>query len=167
MDAALPHQLARFNHTVTAPEFNNTSESESGYKCLCGNSVREAKAMGCKFDSLAMAWLPEHCRDEELTAEFERAGPGGHWTYWTDAKHTSEISIEDISIQGENPDFWFHMTGHWHAVHCLYYWLKQFRSRSNGKMVEPTSDSIHHIRHCHKMILNETFGVTANVWFNS
>lgn len=51
--------------------------------CSCGKSVAEAIANGCKYDLLASAWLPEQCRDDELTAEFNKAGPGpnGEWTY--------------------------------------------------------------------------------------
>lgn len=54
--------------------------------CSCGRSVREAIANGCKYDLLASAWLPEQCRDDELTAEFSASGPGpnGEWTYVSD-----------------------------------------------------------------------------------
>jgi hypothetical protein len=44
--------------------------------CVCGETVAEAISLGCKFDSLSMAWLPDHCRDDELTAEFETTGKG-------------------------------------------------------------------------------------------
>jgi hypothetical protein len=44
--------------------------------CDCGESVAEAISLGCKFDALSMAWLPEHCRDDELTAEFDMTGKG-------------------------------------------------------------------------------------------
>lgn len=44
--------------------------------CDCGGSVVEAVSLGCKFDALSMAWLPEHCRDDELTAEFDTTGKG-------------------------------------------------------------------------------------------
>ena len=44
--------------------------------CDCGKSVAEAVSLGCKFDALSMAWLPEHCRDDELTAEFDTTGKG-------------------------------------------------------------------------------------------
>ena len=44
--------------------------------CDCGDSIAEAMLLGCKFDALSMAWLPEHCRDDELTAEFDTTGKG-------------------------------------------------------------------------------------------
>lgn len=47
--------------------------------CDCGNSVAEAISRRCKFDALSMAWLPEHCRDDELTAEFDTTGKGKHF----------------------------------------------------------------------------------------
>ena len=49
--------------------------------CNCGESVKEAISHGCKYDSLAAAWLPDWCRDDELLAEFEKLGPNadGSW----------------------------------------------------------------------------------------
>ena len=49
--------------------------------CNCGNSSSEAVAMGCEYEPLAAAWLPPACRDSELSAEFDHAGPGpnGSW----------------------------------------------------------------------------------------
>jgi len=49
--------------------------------CNCGETVSEAISRGCKYDSLAAAWLPDWCRDDELLAEFETLGPNadGSW----------------------------------------------------------------------------------------
>lgn len=137
--------------------------------CDCGNSTAEAVELGCKYDSLAAAWLPEHCRDDELTAEFERSGPGpdGKWTYWSDLAHTQEISVEEIAKMGGSPDFEFHMSGHWHVVHCIFYWRKEHRTRFNGRVVEPRSDSEAHIIHCGKMILDAGYDTVAGVALNT
>ena len=137
--------------------------------CDCGNSTAEAVALGCKYDSLAAAWLPEHCRDDDLTAEFERSGPGvdGKWTYWSDSAHTKEISVEEISQMGGNPELRFHMTGHWHVIHCIFYWRKEHRARFNGKMVEPRSDSEEHIKHCGNIFLDPGHDTVAGVALNT
>jgi hypothetical protein len=67
------------SHDLTLHGITRISEHTTG--CDCGDSVAEATSLGCKFDSLSMAWLPEHCRDDELTAEFNTAGngPNGTW----------------------------------------------------------------------------------------
>jgi hypothetical protein len=137
--------------------------------CDCGNSTAEAVALGCKYDSLAAAWLPEHCRDDELTAEFERSGPGvdGKWTYWTDSSHTKEISIEDIAKMGGSQEFRFHMSGHWHVIHCIFYWRKEHRAHFNGKMVEPWSDSEKHIKHYGNIFLDPGHDTVAGVALNT
>ena len=48
--------------------------------CDCGESVAEAISRGCRFDGLAMVWLPEHCRDDELAEEFNTMGDGPNGT---------------------------------------------------------------------------------------
>ncbi|KAK1710292.1 uncharacterized protein BDZ83DRAFT_540702, partial [Colletotrichum acutatum] len=138
--------------------------------CDCGNSTTEAVTLGCKYDSLAAAWLPEHCRDDELTAEFERSGPGpdGQWTYWADTAHTQEISVEEIAKMADNQEeLRFHMSGHWHVLHCIFYWRKEYRARFNGKMVEPRSDNEKHIKHCGKIFLDPGYGTVAGVALNT
>jgi hypothetical protein len=44
--------------------------------CDCGLDLGTAEAHGYIYDHLATAWLPAHCRDDELTANFDCAGPG-------------------------------------------------------------------------------------------
>lgn len=80
--------------------------------CDCGNSTVEALSLGCKYDSLAAAWLPEHCRDEELTVEFETMGPGpnGRWIYWADSDHAQEVNLEEIAAMADDPSARFHMS---------------------------------------------------------
>lgn len=80
---ALLSAWALINISITVFErvpFFNGGRLETEHGCYCGNSTMEAKSMGCKYDSLAAAWLPEHCRDDELTAEFELSGPGENGT---------------------------------------------------------------------------------------
>lgn len=137
--------------------------------CDCGHSVAEALTLGCKYDSLAAAWLPAHCRDDELTAEFEQAGdgPNGSWTYWADTKHTQVVGLDEIAAMADDPARRFHMSSHWHVVHCIFYWRKEHRARFNGKMVEPRSDNEKHIKHCGKIFLNPTYGTVAGVALNT
>ena len=151
------------NHTLSS---NYESVPRS---CDCGASVAEALTLGCKYDALAAAWLPEHCRDDELTAEFERSGtgPNGTWEYWADIKHTQPISLEEIAALADHPDQRFHMDSTWHIIHCIFYWRKEHRARFNGKMVEPRSDNEGHIKHCGHIFQHKAYGTTAGVPLNT
>ncbi|EXU96652.1 hypothetical protein X797_010328 [Metarhizium robertsii] len=157
------------NHTDGAAIDKHHQAAPAFTSCDCGNSTAEAVQLGCKYDSLAAAWLPEHCRDDELTAEFERSGPGpgGKWTYWADGNHTQEISIEEIAKMADYTDRRFHMTGHWHVIHCIFYWRKEQRARFNGKTVEPRSYSEAHSKHCGKIFLDPGRDTIAGVALNT
>jgi hypothetical protein len=140
--------------------------------CYCGNSTAEAISLGCKFDSLAAAWLPPYCRDEELTAEFERSGsgPNGRWTYFADERHTIPMTIGEVAALADNQSAKVLMTREWHVVHCLFYWRKQFRVRfreAKGGIVEPSFDSEEHIKHCVMVILEDSWRTEARIALDS
>ncbi|KAI1214206.1 uncharacterized protein F4807DRAFT_407079 [Annulohypoxylon truncatum] len=120
--------------------------------CYCGTSTAEALAMGCKYDSLATSWLPPHCRDDELTALFERAGngPGGAWLYHAANTSASRLySLEEMAYLADRPDAerqaW--STIDWHNMHCFYTLVKQMRGRAK---MEYTGfpDATAHAEHC-------------------
>lgn len=137
--------------------------------CDCGDSVAEAVSLGCRFDSLSMAWLPEHCRDDELTAEFDTAGngPNGTWLYYADTDHTIEVDFETVAAMGDDPTARVHMGKTWHMIHCIFYWRKQYRTRLNGKIVEPRSDSEAHIKHCGMVFQEPGYGTISGVALNT
>ncbi|RFU24747.1 hypothetical protein B7463_g11597, partial [Scytalidium lignicola] len=109
-------------------------------ECLCGSSTSEAETLGCKYDSLAACWLPMHCHDDELTAEFEHAGdrPNGEWTYWADSNGTRRMTLEEVGLLANlpKPHAMFYSTFGWHVAHCAFYWRKEFRMRAKGLMLE-------------------------------
>jgi hypothetical protein len=105
--------------------------------------------MGCLYDHLAVDWLPVHCIDAELTAEFDRSGPGpnGSWLYFNDRKGSDIISdreIDNYAVAATS----YYTTREWHIAHCIFTWRKEFRSRSTGKILEPWNESEEHIMHC-------------------
>jgi hypothetical protein len=121
--------------------------------CNCGTSVEKAIAMGCKYDSLSSAWLPDACRDDELTAEFESIGdgPNGNWLYYADWEATVPLNLTEV---GMIPRGQFFTTSHeWHIAHCTWIWLKQFRASRGKVVVEGRNDREEHIRHCYQMFL--------------
>ncbi|KAF2035916.1 hypothetical protein EK21DRAFT_45033, partial [Setomelanomma holmii] len=118
--------------------------------CYCGASVAEAKFLNCIYDELSAGWLPPHCRDDALTAEFVSLGddPSGGWLYWADKNRTQSLTLEQVGryadIQPEN----FHMSYEWHRQHCFFLWRKEHRMKARGRVFDPRSDSEHHVKHC-------------------
>ncbi|KAF4999671.1 hypothetical protein FDECE_11425 [Fusarium decemcellulare] len=127
---------------------------KSKHVCFCGDSVADAINLGCKYDFLASVWLPPHCIDEELSAEFEKAGPGknGAWTYYADSFGTKQLAVQDVPSYADRPGGLYYATKEWHLVHCFFYWRKQIRSSSTGVTVEPRYNNEGHAIHCGKML---------------
>ncbi|KAK0616153.1 hypothetical protein B0T14DRAFT_522637 [Immersiella caudata] len=122
--------------------------------CYCGTTEAEALSLNCAYDALATAWLPPHCRDEALTDHFNRAGPGpdGAWSYFGDENGTIPLSLSTVASLGPiNGTFWAHRT--WHLVHCVYYWMKYWRMRETGAVMEERFDNMAHLQHCSKLLL--------------
>ena len=123
--------------------------------CDCGPTIRTALSKHCIYDSLATAWLPPHCRDDELTAEFDRAGPGpgGAWSYFADENGTVALDRAQVAALGEvGRSFWARRD--WHVAHCLFYWEKYVRMRWTGVVMERRFDRAAHVRHCRRLVLN-------------
>ncbi len=135
--------------------------------CNCGSSISEAKSKNCKFDSLATSWLPPACRDDELTADFERSGPlvGGSWPYYKDLRKTHLLSVEDLANMADNEsgNRTYYMTTEWFIARCLFYWRKMERAERLGTTIErsflDTSIDGHTIstwQHCTNVYLEGT-----------
>jgi hypothetical protein len=121
--------------------------------CDC---TTDREARNCVYDALAAAWLPPHCRDAELTAEFSRSGPGpnGTWTYFADATGTKKISVEGIAaLEPSSASFWVHRE--WHLAHCVFYWQKYMRMRVTGATMEARFDNVPHVKHCGHLLTKE------------
>lgn len=162
--------IVTFLSQIQLPHFHHGQQKPVDLKgCDCGDSTAEAISLGCKFDSLSMAWLPEHCRDDELTAEFNTKGdgPNGNWVYYADKLHTEQVDVAAVAAMGNDPSARVHMNKDWHMVHCVYYWRKQFRTRANGKIVEPRSDTEDHIKHCGMVIMGSSYGTISGVALNT
>lgn len=124
--------------------------------CDCGTTTADALARNCVYDSLAAAWLPPYCRDNELTATFDRSGPGpdGAWPYFADANGTVAINKTQIAALGEGERV-FYSSRDWHIAHCLFYWEKTIRMRDTGAVMERRFDRVAHARHCRRLAMNK------------
>ncbi|MCJ1394406.1 hypothetical protein MMC18_007284 [Xylographa bjoerkii] len=124
--------------------------------CDCGTTIADALVRNCVYDSLAAAWLPPYCRDDELTADFDRSGPGsdGAWPYFADANGTVVIHKSQIAALGEGERV-FYSSRDWHIAHCLFYWEKLIRMRDTGAVMERRFDRVAHARHCRRLAMNK------------
>jgi len=115
--------------------------------------------MNCKFDTLAMAWLPPECRDDVLTEAFKVSGPGinGSWLYFADAKGTISLDETEVSLLADTQEA-FYTSRRWHLSHCNFYWRKLFRSNLLGIKMEAIKNRMEHIAHCGSMALSENSG---------
>ncbi|KAI6089128.1 hypothetical protein F4821DRAFT_257279 [Hypoxylon rubiginosum] len=118
--------------------------------CSCGGTtVAEAKRRGCVFTPLAIAWLPPHCVDMELANDFDKQGPGpnGEWDYWSDMNMTRRLTREEVGYLADVNGV-FYATQDWHVTHCVYTWMKHYRSKWTGTTIERRSNGLDHIEHC-------------------
>ena len=135
-------------------------ESVESRSCNCGNSSEEIEALGCRFDGIAAAFLPPHCRDHALLAEFDRSGDDdsdGSWIYWADPEKTLRLN-ETGMMRVALDRGWFWASQKYHIVHCTFNWRKQWRAmlarqgKGNGRgaaeKVEKRFLNEDHIKHC-------------------
>ncbi|KAF7595379.1 hypothetical protein BBP40_006373 [Aspergillus hancockii] len=122
--------------------------------CNCGDTIEEALANNCKYDSFAAAWLPPACRNDELLEQFEQAGPNadGSWQYFADKNKTQVLSLEQVAMLPKTGSHFF-TTHQWHLVHCAYYWKKMFLATETGITIEARYNNLAHINHCEMMFL--------------
>lgn len=128
--------------------------------CWCGDSNEAAIEMGCSYDHIAVDWLPEHCVDHELVAEFDRVGPrpDGTWPYYIlDAQLSPEVPFQPINaseidaLAREGKQYW--TTREWHVMHCMFTWRKQVRAGFSSRAVEPWNSHEEHVQHCADYIM--------------
>lgn len=118
-------------------------------ECNCGQSVAEARALGCEYDGLSITWLPPTCLDGPLTDEFNRAGPGpdGAWPYFRDKEGSMPLTLEETSFMADTGEGFWTSRG-WHLSHCNFSWRKMYRAQKTGKMIHREKNNVHHIMHC-------------------
>lgn len=138
------------DHRVQPDTYHPETLPEGLNICDCGSSIAEAKTKDCVYDSLATAWLPPFCRDDELTKEFDAASD---WEYYADKKGTKRLTRDEVAALGDTQGvFW--STRQWHIAHCTFYWQKYRRIRITGAVMEERYDRLEHVRHCSGLILN-------------
>ena len=129
---------------LDAPYINH---DEVLHHCGQTHTVKEAKALGCKWDLLAAAWLPPACIDQELTDQFRKASQKGPWHYYAEKDGSDELQEEDLQYRvGENQTYF--TTLRYHRTHCDYQWRKMHRAWQRGTWIEDQLAAYHHTKHC-------------------
>ncbi|XXH02300.1 hypothetical protein Hte_008671 [Hypoxylon texense] len=85
----------------------------------------------------------------ELANDFDKQGPGpnGEWDYWSDQNMTRRLTREEVGYLADVNGV-FYATQDWHVTHCVYTWMKHYRSKWTGTTVERRSNGLDHIAHC-------------------
>ncbi|RAH52303.1 hypothetical protein BO85DRAFT_454193 [Aspergillus piperis CBS 112811] len=154
-------------YTTNHIHIHANTQPEPDISCNCGDTITEALSNDCKYDSLAAAWLPPACRNDELTSAFEKVGsnPDGSWPYFADVNMTRPLSLKEVSMLpdtragGGEAQNVFYTTHRWHLVHCMYYWKKMFLSQELGTTIERRYNNVGHIEHCLRAVLEQKEGL--------
>ena len=141
------------------------------FAVFCGTSIVEALERDCRFEQMVGAWLPPHCRDDELTAKWETKGNSvnGTWNYWADNDRTQKLTADELAMFGGTRKK-FYVDWEWHVGHCLYYWEKTMRQRlkNTGVVMESWYDKVGHVSHCTEIVFsNRSLTAYAEVIMSS
>ncbi|KAI1203432.1 hypothetical protein F5X97DRAFT_340614 [Nemania serpens] len=131
----------------------------------CGSTIEEARALQCKFDQLAKAWLPPSCPryglQEFLDAGYAFGGSntttiGEQWLYWKDKYKTQPISIEELSLLATNGGaeaaYW--MTAREHMTHCAWMLIRMAYVFAAGERRDLLVSNFPHAKHCALFMLD-------------
>jgi hypothetical protein len=121
----------------------------SGAKFLsCGSSLRDARALECKYDILLNNWVPAPCYDDEFIQEYK---DDESWGAYADANLTQRLtSIEKMSERE-----YYYTSVRDHINHCAIMWKKQFWVLfEERKAFDTMVASPSHTDHC-ALYLNE------------
>lgn len=132
--------------STNSKSVNTTEEprnvTSNAWALDCGDSVEEARDLGCKYDVLLNHWVPAPCVDEDFVKEYQ---DDGSWAAYFDEAMTRQImTIDEMS----ELDIYYTSVRD-HVNHCAMVWKKQFyilfeeRTTFDSVVVTP-----YHTDHC-------------------
>ena len=135
----------------------NIPASPHSHILHCGNSTAEARALGCSYDPLAMAWVPEPCLDYETMREYMGAGT---WQPFSDMEGTQPIDFKTMS-ESAKPGPPYVTSAIDHGVHCAF-WLKRLiKFKDQWERFGEYDTGEHHINHCVDLVVEFIVGGPA------
>ena len=148
---------AHSNYTIESPlpvnpavasAYDSPTGSEFGD---CGHSIEEAKAAGCVFDAMSWVWVAPACYHQDLIEDWWARSDWHFYTNWT-LQPEDEVSRELVE-SGEH--LLLYAEKKYHKVHCSYMWQKLQKTLVNHLPIDSNMYSLHHMKHCEKVLLNE------------
>ncbi|PSN59925.1 hypothetical protein BS50DRAFT_626462 [Corynespora cassiicola Philippines] len=119
----------------------------------CGNSTAEARALGCSFDPLAQAWVPEPCLDY---ATIEYYMSMGTWQPFDD-EGSHPINFEAMS-ERVRPAPPYLSAPVDHAVHCAFWMKRLIQFKDNWEQFGELYTTNPHMDHCFDVVLKSIVG---------
>ena len=108
----------------------------------CGHSAEEARAKGCVFDVILVAWLQPDCFDSEL---HEAYLSDHEYPFWLDRTLKTPITLEEVRL-GKHATVY--SSAEFHLAHCAYFMEQSVRGFRNGGMVDNATLENEHTEHC-------------------
>ncbi|KEF52130.1 uncharacterized protein A1O9_11756 [Exophiala aquamarina CBS 119918] len=110
---------ASTNSTAVSTKDERHNVTSNAWALDCGDSVEEARELGCAYDVLLNHWVPAPCVDDEFVKEYQ---DDGSWAAYYDEGLTHQImTIDEMSEQ----DIYYTSVRD-HINHCAVVWKKQF-----------------------------------------
>ncbi|KAJ8069033.1 hypothetical protein OCU04_002707 [Sclerotinia nivalis] len=124
-----------------ASNHNHESQTEPIWKD-CGGSGEEARAKGCVFDVVLVAWLQPECFDPEL----HEAYLSDHgYPFWLDRSLQTPTTLEEVRL-GKHATVY--SSAEFHLAHCAYFLEQSVRGFRRGGMVDNVTLDNDHTEHC-------------------
>jgi hypothetical protein len=127
---------------------SNSNNITSRAKLIgCGNSVGEARSLGCKYDILLNSWVPEPCyTKQDMMDEYK---DDASWDGFRDKELTQKLTVQEMS----ESEYYFTSIRD-HINHCAMIWMKQFWAFYDQS---PTMDTMiaspGHTDHCARFLI--------------
>lgn len=132
------HEVEDWNRNPT--DFSHTIAE--GWKD-CGHSPEEARAKGCVYDVMLVAWLHADCFDREL---HETYLSDTDWPFWIDRGLEHAISLDEVRLGQHRTVF---SNQEFHLAHCSYFLEQSVRGFRDGRgVVDNVTLDREHTEHC-------------------
>ncbi|KAE8363748.1 hypothetical protein BDV27DRAFT_158527 [Aspergillus caelatus] len=124
----------------------NPTGAEFGH---CGNSIKEARSLGCIFDPMSWAWQRPECYNARLVDDFLTSY---EWHFYPNNQTRSAEELpEEKWKRGDYLGAWGSWS--WHMYHCSYSWRKFHAAFQSQKPLDDDVLDPEHTVHCSTAIL--------------
>jgi hypothetical protein len=151
------------SNSLLNPVPNQVSNLQKPGTFTCGTTGDEARALGCQWDILTLAWEHPDYFDPEMTREFEALGP---WQFYWSSRPGKEVPEPEMLspippelVSEQTQRIWTDMRHH--IMHCIYTWKMMHRAVERGWKMQDKLASYYHIEHCSQLLANTSVPMDA------